>query len=92
MNQIPCKDCIVFALCNSRVKRLNGVYKTQFIIRDLEKVRCSLFHDWLYQTSTNAYSYEVPVVQMKEFAAFYKIKYDIDPDTNLLRPKDYHFP
>jgi hypothetical protein len=84
---IPCKDCICFALCNSKVKQLNGVYKTHFIMRQL--IDCSLFNDWyihrtpffikkaIFNPDTNYYE--------KTFSNFYNIKYDVNPDIHLLR-------
>lgn len=79
--KIPCKNCIVFAICNSKVQKLNGVYKTQFIIRNLD--RCSLFSDWIYRKRNGKYSYSVTKQHIRYFAAFYNIKYDIEPDDHL---------
>ena len=84
MNNIPCKNCICFAICNAKVKKLNGVYKTQFIIRKLEN--CSLFSNWVYKSRTNSpYQTLYPVSTMREFANLFKIKYDIEPDYHLVR-------
>lgn len=81
MKKIPCRDCIVFAICNSKVQKLNGVYKTQFILRHLES--CSLFSDWAHKAD-GAYHYQYAEQQMKHFASFFKIKYDVVPDRHLV--------
>jgi len=78
--KIPCRDCIVFAICNAKVQKLDGVYKTQFIIRKLDS--CSLFSDWLYMTD-NQYHYQVSEQQMRHFASFFKIRYDVKADQHL---------
>lgn len=76
---IPCKDCICFASCNAKVHQLNGVYKTQFIVRILEY--CSLFDKWLSKSSCkNSYIRELKII-----CECFNLKYDITPDYNLLR-------
>jgi len=80
MDVIPCKDCIVFAMCNSKVQKLNGVYKTQFIVRKLDS--CSLFSEWLYRHG-DSYSYQIKTSHIKHFSKFFKIKFDIEPDYHL---------
>ena len=82
MNVIPCKDCISFAICNSKVHKLNGVYKTQFIVHEIEN--CSLFIDWLNQHQP-PYNYRISKIQLKMFCDCFNIKYDIFPDYDLLR-------
>ena len=80
MKKIPCRNCIVFAICNSKVQKLNGVYKTQFIMNKLTS--CSLFSDWAYKVH-NTYNYQYTEQQMKHFTSFFKIKYDVMPDSHL---------
>ena len=82
MKNIPCKDCICFAVCNSKVHKLNGVYKTQFIINEVKD--CSLFTDWLNQYQ-QPYNYRISKTQLKIFCDCFNVKYDIFPEYDLLR-------
>jgi len=87
MKPLPCKDCICFAVCNSKVQQFNGVYKTQFII--IKIGNCSLFSDWLYQ-HPKPYHYDISRQQLKLFCECFNLKYDVKPDYNLLRHLDRH--
>jgi hypothetical protein len=82
---IPCKDCIVFALCNARVHQLNGVYKTHYIIQRLEN-RCNLLSSWVHIGAKNMF--EVTDLRKKLFCRAFKIKLNDTPDYNLLRHID----
>ena len=80
MDVIPCKDCIVFAICNSKVKKLEGVYKTQFILHKID--RCSLIRTWI---DRGPYTHDIKDECLKAFVKCFKIKYDVLPDTHLRR-------
>lgn len=89
--EIPCNNCICFALCNSKVKYFEGLYKTRFILLELEK-QCSLINDWLWvlrHERSSMYQEHDPE-RIKAFCKFFKIKHDNHPDYNLLRhlPKE----
>ena len=77
--KIPCRECISFAICNSKVKKLDGVYKTHFIIHALLR-QCKLLDTWAYSA---ARLYQIQTQQIKHFASFYNIRYDIKPDKHL---------
>jgi len=79
---IPCKDCIVFALCNAKAHQLNGVYKTRYIIQRLEN-RCSLLRSWAHFGAKNPFG--VTDSRKKRFCKTFKIKLNDTPDYNLLR-------
>ena len=82
MEPIPCHNCICFALCNAKMQKISGVYKTNHAMRVLD--RCSLFYDWAYQTK-NPYSYRATHDVMLVVCKEYHMKFDIKPDTHLLR-------
>jgi len=83
---IPCKDCIVFALCNSKAHQLDGVYKTRFLIQKLSN-RCNLLYVWIYY---GAPSYQISESRKEAFCNVFHIKLNDTPDYNLLKhlPKE----
>jgi len=83
---IPCQDCICFALCNSKVKHMEGVYKSQFIIQRIEQ-HCSLLYNWERKEIEGTYdSYKyITNVRLEYFCRFFNIQLDNKPDYNLLR-------
>ena len=87
MNTLPCKDCICFAVCNAKVYRLNIVYKTQFVIRELGN--CSLLNKWATDYNEGCYPYSglynACEEQLKVLCECFNLKYDVKPDYNLLR-------
>jgi len=92
---IPCKNCICFAICNSIVQNLNGVYKSRFIAMKLGR-KCCLISNWYYKEEIpkfNPSTYPHPDC-VRELCRFYNIKYDSKPDYNLLthigQRKDNH--
>ena len=54
---IPCKDCIVFPICNGLIKDMSQSYAkhvhSRFIII-LLKDRCSLFYDYVHYTEEHS--------------------------------------
>ena len=74
--KIPCKDCIIFAMCNSKVKKFDGVYKTQFIVREL--YTCSLFSAWYYDRGNH-----LDIEKLRNFTQLYNIRLDTKPDHHL---------
>ena len=90
MKPIPCKDCICFAVCNAKVHRLDGVYKTRFVIYELHG--CSLINNWIdtFNNDGNGNHYPYSIYssskeQLKIICKCFNLKYDIIPEYNLLR-------
>ena len=77
---IPCKDCVAFAICNSIVKKYEGVYKTQYIISHLRS-HCPIFTSW----AGKGFSFTSVCRDLAEFTNLFKIKLDIEPDLYLER-------
>lgn len=84
MTTIPCKNCIVFALCNSKISRYKGVYKTNHIY---PKLKCEMLRDWLSHppTSSSYYFYDPPLEKLKQFCKTFNMKLNIGADTHLTR-------
>ena len=82
LEQIPCKDCICYALCNAKVKKLYKVYKTHYLLRELEG--CELFMKWL-NGGTPIYASKIPTESIEAFCKVFNIEMDIEPDVHLKR-------
>jgi len=83
--KIPCHNCICFALCNAKIKKLP--YKSQFLLRELDA--CELLSEWAYKRESG-YTYRIRMQYMKAFCDVFNLKMDIEPDTALLRHLHEH--
>ena len=79
---MPCVNCICYALCNAKVKKLYKVYKTHYLIRVVEE--CELFMKWL-SGGIPVYASKIPHEQIETFCKVYNIEMDMKPDINLKR-------
>jgi hypothetical protein len=92
--QIPCQDCICFAICNSIVKSLDGVYKVRYITPLLIR-KCDLFRKWnmwsyISRDHGDAYLVNKSQRALEEkqailFCECFGLKQNIKPDYNLIR-------